>query len=91
MLRSLFRQRQLLSDGRVTMAHITKIEKKRGEEGTIWRVHYEWTLLNGVRRTGHTDRSRAVPIGGYIPVLYERDNPKRHRLYPMSMVRLRRC
>ncbi len=37
------RQSKLLSYGRSAMATVTKVEKKKTGEGTVWRVHYEWT------------------------------------------------
>jgi hypothetical protein len=86
------RKRRLLAEGRVTMARITRVDKRKGGEQTTWRVHYEWTLLNGSVRTGRTDRTRAVPSAGtFVPVLYDRDNPKRHALYPMSLLLVRRA
>jgi hypothetical protein len=46
------RQSHLLTNGRPAPAFVTKVEKKRGDKGTYWRVHYEWTVLSGAKRKG---------------------------------------
>jgi hypothetical protein len=85
------RQHRLLADGRVAMARVTQVVKRSGGSEAGWRVHYEWTLLSGVRRTGYKDRSRQVPPAGvFIPLLYDRAQPARNALYPLSLVRTRR-
>jgi hypothetical protein len=82
------RQWHLLTYGRPAMAVITKIEKKRSDKASYWRVHYEWTLLSGARRTGHYAHSNKVPpeVGSSIAILYDRDRPSRHSKYPLSLV-----
>lgn len=82
------RQWHLLAYGRPAAARITRIEKKRSDHGSYWRVHYEWTLLSGARRTGHYAHSNKVPpeVGATIAILYDRDQPSRHGKYPLSLV-----
>jgi hypothetical protein len=85
------RQSNLLANGRPAMATVTKVEKKTGEYGTSWMVHYEWTTLSGATRTGkyRHGKKRAPVVGALIPIVYDRDNSFRHRKYPMSLVTIR--
>jgi len=84
-------QVHLLEYGRPALGVVTKIEKKRSDKGPFWRVHYEWTLLNGARRAGHyNDRRRQSPaVGSSIPIVYDRDDALRHSKYPLGLVALR--
>ena len=52
------RQSKLLAHGRPAMATVTKVEKKRTEKGTSWRVHYEWTTMSGATRSGKYNHGR---------------------------------
>jgi hypothetical protein len=67
------RQSQLLGYGRAALAVITKGEKKRSDEGTYWRVLYEWTLLSGGKRRGRYNHGKKQPpaVGTTIPILYD--------------------
>jgi Protein of unknown function (DUF3592) len=82
------RQSQLLGYGRPALAVITKVEKKRSDKGTYWRVHYEWTLLSGGKRKGHYRHNTKEPpsVGATVPIVYDRDQPSRHGKYPLSLV-----
>jgi hypothetical protein len=82
------RQRRLLTYGRGAVAVITGVEKKRSDKGTYWKVHYEWTLLSGAKRTGHYKHGKKQPpaIGTTIPIVYDRDQPSHHSKYPLSLV-----
>ena len=84
-------QLQLLAYGRPALALVTKVEKKRSDKGSFWRVHFEWTLLSGAKRTGHyNDSKKQTPaIGTPIPIVYDRDNPQRIRKYPFGLVELK--
>jgi hypothetical protein len=84
------RQSNLLASGRPAMATITKVEKKRGDQGSYWLVHYEWTTLSGATRAGkyHHNKKDAPAIGSAIPVVYDRDNTFKHSRYPMTFVRV---
>ncbi|MEO7189441.1 MAG: DUF3592 domain-containing protein [Vicinamibacterales bacterium] len=91
-LAALFRrQSDLLANGRLVHARITRVDKKKSQHGTFWRVTYEWTLLSGARRSGAYEHSHKQPpiVGGAIPVLYDRDRPRRHARYPVPLVTLR--
>jgi hypothetical protein len=82
------RQTFLLSYGRPALAVVTKVEKKRSDKGTYWRVHYEWTLLSGGKRQGRYNhgKKQAPAVGSTIPIVYDRDQPPRHSKYPLSLV-----
>ena len=84
------RQSNLLTYGRPAMARVTKVERKRSDEGNSWMVHYEWHALSGATRSGkyHHSKKQAPAVGDTIPIVYDRDNTFRHRKYPMPFVRI---
>ena len=84
------RQSYLLMYGRPAIAVVTKVEKKRSDKGTYWRVHYEWTLLSGAKRRGRYKHGKKEPpaVGTTIPIVYDRDQPARNSRYPLSLVAL---
>jgi hypothetical protein len=86
------RQSRLLTYGRPAVATVTKVEKKRSDKGTYWRVHYEWTLLSGGKRQGRYNHGKKLPpaVGTTIPIVYDRDQPSRHGKYPLSLVAVSR-
>jgi hypothetical protein len=83
------RQARLLREGRVALARITNRRKRNLGDYSSWRVAYEWTLLSGAVRSGRHDSAKnPPPVGTLIPILYDRENPKRHAPYPLPLVRL---
>jgi len=84
------RQSKLLAYGRPAMATVTKVERKRTENGTVWRVHYEWVTMSGATRKGKYNRSRKnrPAIGELFPIVCDRDNSYRHSKFPMTFVRI---
>ena len=74
------RQSHLLTYGRPALGVITKVEKKRSDKGTVWRVHYEWTLLSGAKRKGRYTHGKKEPpaLRTTIPIVYDRDQPARN-------------
>jgi hypothetical protein len=82
------RQSNLLAYGRPAMAVIRKVDKKKSDKGTYWRVQYEWTLLSGATRHGHysTHGKHPPAVGASIPIVYDRDRPSRNSRYPLSLV-----
>ena len=82
------RQSNLLTYGRPALAVIRKVEKKKSDKGSYWRVQYEWTLLSGATRQGHyTTHGKNPPeVGATIPIVYDRDEPMRSGKYPLSLV-----
>jgi hypothetical protein len=88
LLAGVHQQRTRLAEWRATMARVTKTEKHKGGEGETWRIEYEWELLSGAVRRGRRDVAKKPPEPGeLIPLLYERDSPQRHTLWPLSFVR----
>jgi len=85
------RQMSLLSNGRPAIARVTGSRRiKGGTHGKrdVQRVAYEFRLLSGAVRTGRFETPRAAPqTGSEIVVLYDPDNPKRSRKYPLSLVK----
>lgn len=90
LIASVRRQSKLLAQGRPAMATVTKIEKKRSDRGTYWRVHYEWATMSGATRDGKYTHNKKQPpaVGEAIPIIYDRDNAFRHSKYPMPFVRI---
>ena len=83
------RQAALLRDGRVTLARITKTHKRNLGDHSAWRVEYEWRALSGALRSGRHDITKnPPPVGAHIPIVYDRENPKRQAPYPFSLVRV---
>ena len=85
------RQLEILRNGAPAVATVTKVKKGTSDHGTSWRVEYQWRLLSGATRTGryNHNKRRAPEIGSVIPILYDRDEPKRSRKYPLSLVAVR--
>ena len=81
------RQSHLLTYGRPALGVVTKVEKKRSDKGTYWRVHYEWKVLSGGTREGRYNHGRNEPpsIGTVLPLVYDRDSEKSAR-YPLSLM-----
>ena len=85
------RQAALLREGRAALARITNTQKRKLGDHSTWRVDYEWRLLSGARRSGRHDLAKMPPpVGTHIPIIYDRDNPKRQAPYPFSLVRVSR-
>ena len=83
------RQADLLAYGRPAVAVVTKVDKKRSDNGTRWRVNYEWTLLSGAIRQGHYNTKKQPPVVGTVmPIVYDRERPLRNRRYPFPFVAL---
>ena len=91
LVRLFFSQLQLLAYGRPALGLVTKVEKKKSDKGSFWRVHYEWTLLSGAKRIGHYNDGKKQPLalGTPIPIVYDRDNPQRNRKYPFGLVAIK--
>ena len=83
-------QMHLLEYGRAAVGVVTRVEKKRSDKGTYWRVHYEWTLMSGAKRQGRYNhgKKQSPPIGTAVPILYDRDQPSRNRRYPLPLVKV---
>jgi Protein of unknown function (DUF3592) len=79
------RERRLLGGGRVTPGVVTRHSK--GKHG--YTISYEFSLMNGARRTGETGPRKDPPaLGSTLPVLYDPEEPRKNTVYPLSLVRL---
>jgi hypothetical protein len=76
------RDRVLMSEGRFADARI--LSSTKGQHG--YSVKVEFTALSGQKVTAKVERGRDPgPIGTTVPVIYHRDNPRRHAFYPLSL------
>jgi hypothetical protein len=82
-------QRQLLTEGRVAPAIVTKHDRHHSSHGGTHRtMTYEFPLLSGAITSGKSATSSKPPaIGSVITVIYDADRPKRNRVYPFSLVK----
>jgi hypothetical protein len=80
------RQSRLLSEGRPAPGIVVKTRK--ADKQMV--VSYEFRLLSGAVRKGHSSANkRSVPaVGSVICVIYDPDNPRRNAVYPFSLVEL---
>jgi uncharacterized protein DUF3592 len=86
--RLLRRQKRLLEEGRAVMARVISTEKSKHHDS--WSVTYSWSLLSGAVRKAHMSRTtEPAGPGSFVPVVYDPDQPERHSVYPLSLVRLR--
>lgn len=82
------RQTRLLREGRAVMARVISTEKSKYDDS--WSVTYSWSLLSGAVRKANMSRSTELAgSGSFVPVVYDPDQPQRHSVYPLSLVRLR--
>jgi hypothetical protein len=80
------RQMYLLREGRAALGLVTRYSQ--ATEGKK-HVHYEFRLLSGGIVKGRSGPTHRVPaIGSKVCVIYDRDNPGRHALYPMDLIKL---
>jgi hypothetical protein len=84
------RNSRLLSQGRAALARVTGIHRVKHGEHKAWRIHFEYTALSGASAQGHYDVTKNPPeVGAQIPIVYDRDNPRRNARYPPAFVRLK--
>ena len=82
-------QRRLLSEGRAAIAVVKDVKKHRGQHGSYHTVRYEFPLLSGAVQTGSVNTTaKPLAVGSSIAVLYDDEQPRRSRPYPLSLVRL---
>jgi uncharacterized membrane protein YedE/YeeE len=80
------RQMSLLSEGRPTVGRVTKCSRFKNE----YILRYEFATLNGGIAKGRGKARKALPVGGALTILYDRDNPRRNEPYPLELVRVAR-
>jgi hypothetical protein len=85
-------QRRLLSEGRPAPGLVTRHEKVRhGSHASRHesKYYYEFPLLSGAIARGAAGPTKNPPaVGSTIPLVYDRENPRRNAPYPFSLVRL---
>jgi hypothetical protein len=83
---ALRRQRRLLMEGRPAEARAIGSKKIHNGHAYVYRVEYEFRTLSGARKVKKVDSSKDVPVGRGVTVIYDRDDPARSAVYPMSLV-----
>ena len=85
-------QRNLLADGRIARAVVTKVTKRHTSHGGSYRsVAFTFRTLSGATVTGKNAANRKCPdAGAAIWIVYDPDNPKRSATYPFQLVTLPR-
>ena len=83
------RQMELLSEGRVAPAVVTKIIKEQHQHGSSTIIHYEFPLLSGSIAKGKSACTRkGVAVGSVLCAVYDPNNTRRSSLYPLSLVKV---
>jgi hypothetical protein len=82
------RQWALLADGRATEALITGFKKNRSDKGTRYHVEYEFRMMSGAMRRVKIESTKQPVEGTKATLLYDRENPRRHGVYPLSLVKV---
>ena len=82
------RQKQLLADGRATVAVALKSKRRSGEHGQYYIIEYEYRQMNGSMCKGKLRAGSAVTAGSEFILVYDPDNPKRAGKYPFPLVRV---
>jgi hypothetical protein len=87
--REILRQRRLLSEGRLTLGQVLKVNRTgRGSGAQNWSVRYEFKTLSGTTIRGKgLLRGNPPDPGAMVRILYDPDDPGRNGLYPLSLVR----
>lgn len=89
MLAQIRKQRELLTEGRATLARVTAVSKVRKGQHSAQRVEFEFPLLTGSVAQGKADFAKNPPApGANIVLLYDRENPSRNVRYPLRLVRV---
>jgi hypothetical protein len=82
------KQWMLLAEGRPALARVTQSKRIRGSHSSSNRVYYEFRILSGAARSGRYDTAKRPPAEGTtLTILYDRDDPRRQKRYPLSLVR----
>ena len=81
-------QLHLLSHGTAARAIVTRCEEGTRGRRTGYYLFYDIPLPDGSKCQGKEFRSQPMAEGTAVPVLYNTDQPRRNRLYPISLVRL---
>jgi hypothetical protein len=82
------RQWVLLSEGRGALARVAGSRKVHRDKHTAYEVSCTFQDLSGATHTMRYDVSKAPPPAGTtVAIVYHRDNPRWHAVYPLRFVR----
>ncbi len=85
----LARQRRLLAEGRPAPAVVTKIS--RSNEHGQKSAHYVFMAMEGKLVDGRSSPKKNPPaVGSIVNVIYEPDQERHNRTYPLSLVKMRK-
>ena len=91
LLLGVLRARRYLAYGRPAPALVTRaVKRPAGRSGTEVAFDYEFPLMQGGACHG-SDTTSSEPLpseGSVICVLYEPDNPRRHVIYPIKLLKV---
>jgi hypothetical protein len=83
----LLRQRWILAEGRAVEARIISTQKVHRSDRKQTRVEYEFRTLSGATRRVKVFQHEGKPaLGSTATLLYDRENPNRVAVYPLSTV-----
>lgn len=86
--RGLRRSWRLLSEGRAVEARVLSQKKVRRDKHTAYEIACEFRDLSGATHTMRYDVLKAPPsVGTALTILYHRDDPRWHGVYPLRYVR----
>ncbi len=89
LVRELRQQAYMLSNGRAALGRVTESRRVYKRDHRAYRIDYEFTILSGARRSGRYEIVKNPPTtGAPLIILYDPDQPRRSRRYPLSLVRL---
>lgn len=78
----------LLSEGRAVQARVLSQRKVRRDKHPAYEITSEFRDLSGARHTMRYDVLKAPPaVGSTLTVVYHRDDPRWHAVYPLQLVR----
>jgi uncharacterized protein DUF3592 len=82
---TLRRDRRLLEDGVPSAGVVTRVHRMKGGYAT----HYQFRVDDGEVRRGRGPLPRRLETGAILPVIADRDNPRRNAPYPLKLYRVR--
>lgn len=78
----------LLSEGRPALALVTSQKKVHRDKHTAYEITCEFLDLSGAMHTMRYDATKSPPpIGSELAIVYHRDDPRWHAVYPLRLVR----
>lgn len=89
MLRRLWRQEELVAEGRAAAAMVKTVKRVHRGENRKQRAQIQFLLMSGARQEAQLEFGKNAPQpDSTIIILYDRDNPRRVLRYPACLVRV---